>query len=148
MYYIKVHVRSTSLPKRAEERWRMPSESYSIEKLHPVSNTFNYYFMILIMFAILNLHQHNRNWQTWHEKMERNGEDTVCNMNSIVVFKGNSVYNNDTDRKTSEMQCHYPKRYNKAYVYLLSAIQMSLKTWTCRRHSTPLSSASVHQNRS
>ena len=24
---------------RAEERWRMPSESYSIEKLHPVSNT-------------------------------------------------------------------------------------------------------------
>ena len=24
---------------RDEERWRMPSESYSLEKLHPVSNT-------------------------------------------------------------------------------------------------------------
>ena len=31
---------------RAEERCLMPSESYSLEKLHPVSNTFKYYFMI------------------------------------------------------------------------------------------------------
>ena len=31
---------------RAEGRWRMPSESYSLEKLHPVSNTFKYYFML------------------------------------------------------------------------------------------------------
>ena len=31
---------------RGEERWRMLSESYSLEKRHPVSNKFKYYFMI------------------------------------------------------------------------------------------------------
>ena len=48
-----------------------------------------------------------------------NDDGNMCDMNSIIVLKGYRVYKKKyTDSKTSEMQCHSPKRCNKSYVYL------------------------------
>ena len=51
VYNTIVRSRDTAAVMKAEERWWMPSESYSLEKLHPVSNTFKYYFMIFDYYS-------------------------------------------------------------------------------------------------
>ena len=90
---------------RAEERWRMPSESYSLEKLHPVINKFKYYFMIKHVCLFLRSYHSNsgkKGGEVSDEREKRRHDLTRrSRIPTVIVSSGIARYPTGSSHRSS-----------------------------------------------